>query len=466
MHDGAALTRGRAFATASMVILTVAFLWPALVTGAPWAFNDTDTYYRGGAAAWSFLFGSAPDPAAAVSAQATVDGTVRAQNIHYGIRSVPYSVSVYVLVRFVSLWAPIVAASFAVAGLVWLAARPLVPPLRLLLGLALAATTVLPFFGALLQPDILTAVVVLVPIAVMLNAERLGLWGLLGLFALMAFATLAHYGNLPMAALSMAWLGVWGLLRHRRMVVALVAVPLVAAVIVNLAVAVVIKSGPSLAPGRYPILLARTIEDGPGFDYLTEVCPAARWAVCEVYETFPDSIQQFLWGSYRVSKKATPEQLSRISAEELPLLLAIVQYEPGRQLGAFLRNSVRQFFLFDDADGAPAAYTYDARTMEAVLETVGPVPSVPARLQDIVVALGVLALLWAAVRRTHPEARAAAAFLVVSLILYAAVCGGLSAPVARYQARLIWIVPFLGAVLAFGRAPVSAAAPGRRAPPP
>ena len=62
--------------------------------------------------------------------------------------------------------------------------------------------------------------------------------------------------------------------------------------------------------------------------------------------------------------------------------------------------------------------------------------------------LGAIGLAWAFWQRPHPEARTVIAFLVASLVVYAIVCGGLSAPVPRYQGRLIWIVPLLAAVLA------------------
>lgn len=480
-------------AAASLAILTAAFLWPALVTGAPWSFQDTASYYKGGAAAWAFLVdalgiadpdrlaSAAVDPIAPAGAVVPVeavtstqgpvtdpvaaDGASTNRNIRYGIRSVPYSMLVYPSVRFIGLWAPIVAMSFATAGLVWITARDLSPGLRLLIGLGLAATTALPFFGALFQPDILTAAVVLVPVVLMLHERRLGPWIVVGLFALLAFATLTHYGNLPLAALSVVWLGVWGLLRRRRLVVALVAAPLVAAGLVNLAIGVAIQSGPSLAPGRYPLLLARSIEDGPGRDYLTAACPDAEWALCEVYDEMPLNIAQFLWGKRSISEVATPEQLARISAEELPLLLAIVRYDPIGQTRAFLANATRQFFLYDSAAGRPARYVVTPTSMETTPLDPAVQPSVPSRAQNVVILLGAVALLWAVVRRRHPEAVSVTLFLLASLVVYAAVCGGLSAPVPRYQARLVWIVPLLGAVLALARPRVPAGAdsdPARR----
>ena len=496
MTAGGGRPRGRLADAGCIAVLTMAFLWPALVTGAPWSFPDTASYYKGGAAAWAFAMNAlgiadpglagadaavladpppgvagaevaAPGAATATGASApAATGQAAAEpNVRYGIRSVPYSLLVYVLVRFVSLWAPIVVTAAAIAGLVWLVARDLPRLSRLALGLGLAVATVLPFFGALFQPDILTAVIVLVPVAVMLHADRLGVWALLGLFAAMAYATLTHYANLPLAALALGWLGAWALLRRRRVLVALIAAPLAAAAVVNLAIGLVIGAGPSLAPGRYPLLLARSIEDGPGHAYLERVCPEAEWAICEVYDRIPSNVGAFLWGEDSIRERATPEQLARVSAEELLMLAAILRDDPAGQVGAFIANSARQFVLFHSAAATPTDYLVTPRTMVTTPLRDAPQPGVPVRLQLLVVLLGAAAAVAAVARRRHPEALATAAFLLAALVVFAAVCGGLSAPVPRYQARLIWLVPLLGAVLALAPRPAPRAlTPATRAP--
>jgi hypothetical protein len=57
-----------------------------------------------------------------------------------------------------------------------------------------------------------------------------------------------------------------------------------------------------------------------------------------------------------------------------------------------------------------------------------------------------------------------AAFLWPALVTGAPWSFGLSAPVPRYQARLIWLVPLVGAILAFGRTPLTAGGPAPPAP--
>ena len=73
----------------------------------------------------------------------------------------------------------------------------------------------------------------------------------------------------------------------------------------------------SLAPKRYPIGLARSISDGPGYWYLRDHCATEHFAICEIYGTNPPrKVNDFLWGPNGVRYRATPEQMERIRAEE------------------------------------------------------------------------------------------------------------------------------------------------------
>ena len=448
-------------APAALALLTALLLWPAFATGAPWAFADTTSYYRGGAAAWGILLDAmglrpdAPAPSAAPAGNVPTDldgGEAMGGATATGIRSVPYSLGVYASIRLAGIWAPVVAMAFATAGLIWLVAGALRPAVRLAIGAGLALLTALPFFVSLLQPDAATVFVVLVPLAIMLRGERQGIWAVAGLLALMAFAALAHYGNLPLAALAMLWLGLWAWRRGRRGLSALCLGPIVAVGVVNAAIGLVAGTGPSLAPGRFPILLARSIEDGPGHAYLTQACPEAEYAFCEVYDEIPADVGAVLWGPDGVARRATDDQLARIGAEELSLLVDIFRYDPWGQIEAFLGNGLRQLVLFGSAQGMPARFRHTPYDLEVDrLEGGAWLPSPPAAAERMLVVLGLAGLLWAVWRPPHPEARGAVAFLAASLILYAFVCGGLSAPVPRYQGRLVWLIPFLAAVLLLPR---------------
>ena len=47
----------------------------------------------------------------------------------------------------------------------------------------------------------------------------------------------------------------------------------------------------SVAPKRLPILLARSIDDGPGARFLAEACPEAGFALCDIFPAgVPDDL--------------------------------------------------------------------------------------------------------------------------------------------------------------------------------
>ncbi len=73
-----------------------------------------------------------------------------------------------------------------------------------------------------------------------------------------------------------------------------------------------------------------------------------------------------------------------------------------------------------------------------------------------VAAIATLVALVALARRQRPGSPpsrlvAAAVFLLVAVVVNAAVCGILSGPFARYQARIVWLVPLTAVLLVAGR---------------
>jgi hypothetical protein len=87
----------------------------------------------------------------------------------------------------------------------------------------------------------------------------------------------------------------------------------------------------SLAPNRVPVLLARSIEDGPGRWYLEEECAHVdRYAICELFDEIPRSVFEMLWAEDGI-RTATDEQMARIRAEETEIVLAAARRYPLQQ---------------------------------------------------------------------------------------------------------------------------------------
>ena len=81
--------------------------------------------------------------------------------------------------------------------------------------------------------------------------------------------------------------------------------------------------------------------------------------------------------------------------------------------------------------------------------------------------VALLAVIVACCRAPRAQGAPLALFVVAAMALNAVICGILSGPHPRYQARVIWLLPLLAAGLLLGSAPAvsrSREAPAPRAP--
>jgi hypothetical protein len=124
------------------------------------------------------------------------------------------------------------------------------------------------------------------------------------------------------------------------------------------------------------------------------------------------------------------------------------------ELGAMLRNSVRQFFMFRTGDGVgPQEWVLNAEfrnflphQMKAYSTARQQRETFSFALLNVVhVGLAALALLglafvaWRAARQSNWKDMALPVFILLALAANALVCGAISGPHDRYQGRLIWI---------------------------
>ncbi len=206
-------------------------------------------------------------------------------------------------------------------------------------------------------------------------------------------------------------------------------------------------NGISLTPNRIPALLARSVGDGPGRWYLQEECDqGASYAVCELFDTIPDNMHQFLWVGLG---RATDEQMARIRAEEMGIVLAAFRRYPLEQIGATLANAGQQFAMIGTSD----LWLYTPADQAKVLNDVRVTGGNSQRNDAIrafewvalvATAASLLVLGWRVVTgRTRHFLTEAALMVFFALVVNAAIFGGLSAPVDRYQSRMAWLIPAL-----------------------
>lgn len=450
------------------LLLTVVLLWPLTLNGHPFYVADSASYLRGGATGfdtgmlmvrewWQGLFAS-PGGSASIADGGSSAVVTTAVGQAGGTRSLIYSLIAYLLrMPGHSLLALVVFQATAVAFVVLLAQRLVAPhasnhgPLAMM-----ACTTILTpvaWSAATAMPDILAGVALFGSIPLTLYLERLSLVERIGLVLLLALAIAAHVSHLPVA---LATLAIGAALRFRlrrpqraeamREAYWFLGAPLLALAAL-LAASYVGFGAASVVPKRYPILLARSVADGPGLRYLQEHCAIEGYSVCEVFgANFPTHPREFLWGRNGVRYRATAEQMERIRAEEWPIVWRAAAEYPLLQLTSSTKNFLQQFSRFGLGTVNFRGAMIIAPTGRIELADVAEDwPRLRTWLTTIiyVVFSGSLAMLFVLRRRMMALERGALMVIAVGLISNAAVCGVLSGVADRYQARVAWAIPVL-----------------------
>lgn len=435
------------------LVLTILLSWPLLVFGRPAYFDDSPGYYNGGATAFAFLaeqFGRKADGSGSAGDGDDDDGTKVA-------RSIPYSITTYVLSAPQAKMYLLVlfqAALLAFVTVIFLFAAGARDGPRFWGGaVVLAFATPAAFFASFAMPDILAALGILVMAILAFFLAELSLPVAVLLVLVGGFSISAHASHLGIAAALLPLALLWCVWRQRQIGGRFNLPPLgwIAAP-VALGWAVVLLSGyvgfgeVTVAAKRYPLTLARSIEDGPARWYLDRHCAERRYAVCEFFDPMPESTTDFLWGKGGLIARATPQQMDRIRAEEQEILMRAAEAYPQEQATEASKGLLTQLVSFGLAE-----VNFDHRIFvdpegSAQWERIDePHPGVRFFVEKLSQLSVVLALLWLIIgfRSAPIERKALLLFILAGLLANAAICAIFSAVADRYQARVIWLLPLV-----------------------
>ncbi|WP_134681765.1 hypothetical protein [Paracoccus ravus] len=441
--------------------------WPVLVTQDIFIFEDTTSYLKGGAvipgmlqeklAGLSLPGLSLPGLSLPGPDQPGMAAIAQSQDGPAVVRSFVYSLVSYLVV---SAGGPLVLSLLQAALVVLMSLFVVEPDLRarpVLMGLGagiLALTSPVAIYTSLLMPDILAALILLHAIVVAVHFDRLGPWPRRCSTLLACFAVAAHYGNPPLAlalfGATAIFLGFRRALSGAKLLALLL--PVLFSPVANLAASNVALETTSVSPLRLPILLARSIGDGPGLWYLQEACPEADLAFCRLFKDHvPESMHELLWSETGINR-LTEQEMQQIREEEFKILFLVFRAYPMAQFNAIFGNALRQIGMVGTTDIDAADHlSADFEPVTAGSEAGARLLHFYDRLLPPTTLVSVLLLgLFVMLRRRRDgpdEGRTVTlALLALGLVLNGLIFGGLSAPVDRYQSRLVWLVAFFALV--------------------
>jgi hypothetical protein len=440
----------RRISTILLALLTAPLLiWPALANRYPLLFPDTLDYLgEGRPTLYALLHANHP--------------------AFHGMRSAIYSLGIYVFHLNRTPW-PILALHAAIVAYpVYLTVRSVHPKHALNSTLAILAVlsilTSLSWYISLLMPDILGAplylAIYLLTFArpTLTRAEQ-------GIVALLAiFCATAHTTHLLLAIVLCALLAAAQLVRTSRLRIKSSSLVLSCSVIAvaaltQLTINARLYGHATLDGNRPPYLEARLVADGPGKLFLRQRCAQLDWLLCRHISQLPDNDDDFLWAEGGIWPSATPAEQIEFRREELSLALATLRAYPRQQMTISLGNAARQLIGFglDDFDNndwmqanletvllnSHAAYARSLQSRDAVPWR----PFTVLQNSTVLISLAVLiALFPPLVRRRSSRLLGLAALIITAVLANAAVTGALSEVDSRYQARVVWLIPFLAAL--------------------
>jgi uncharacterized membrane protein YeaQ/YmgE (transglycosylase-associated protein family) len=423
----------------SFLLVFVLLISPALWNGYPLVYFDSEDYVE-----MAFTF----------------------QPIVWRIMS--YGVLCTVARLFDSLWAMVLLQGLLTAWVVHEAVMGFVGRWRhlvfLVVGLAVALFTGLPWVTSQLLADVFAGVAVL-GIATLAFGEGLTKWRRRFLGVITALAISVHMSHVAVAAglLIVLW-AMWALSKGLRRMPRPRLTVASAAIVCGIAAVPVIHYA---ATGRafftesgQVLQLALFVQNGVAKDYLDEVCPkGAKLKMCEHKDELPATADEFLWGDSPFDEmggwKAMHDEAGIIVKDAIrtfPLKVGL----------SAAANMVDQLASIDTGeDLVPMTwhfvriqlkrYPHEFRQFRFAKQQRRPGLDftllndfqVPIAQAAEVVTLGLLLVAW---RRRDRSSTGLATVVVLGILGNAFVCGALSNPHDRYQNRMVWLALFTSVV--------------------
>jgi len=460
-----------------------ALLWPAFVNGQPFIFSDTTNYVRGMDAAAYRLTGIRSgwtDEFVTRYAYLGADLVPRRPRASTGVlpvtlagRSIYYGALLYLSQAVYGFWlAALVQAVLTAFAVLFTWERLVRPrgPVRhyggaFLVVVFLAALTPVAYFVSFAMPDIFAPLGLLAFAHLASFASRDDRARRLFWFSLLSFALLAHSANILLACLLFLLLLVASQLRRvpfRPAALSIIMLAIMVGIGGEALFSWAVRDLTGAAPIRPPFLMARIIDDGPGYRFLRGTCPANGFSVCRYLPILPLNSDAFLWEKERgkgVFQASSPVEQRALAKEEPAFVIATARARPLDLARSAVRSTIAQMSLmglpeFNNRQRAlsslheklPAAEAKRQAGTAAVrgVMVTQPIAEITPALAGI--SLGLLLLTFACPTMRLGESMGCTGFAIIILagiFLNDVITGTMSTPHDRYQSRIIWLLPLL-----------------------
>lgn len=413
-------------------------------------------------------------------------GTPQGDKIVIAGRSAYYGALAYLGWK-TSMWLPVavqcLAMSWLVVSLFWHVAKDVWGIASLATLLVLAVLTPAAFFAGLIMPDIWAGLMVLALALFWSCGSQLTRTSKLAIFAIIAFAVLVHKSHLALlCVLCAGYAAVYLVKRKDTLVVRrMLAIPLLAlgcGIVGHMAFSLAVREIYGVAPISRPHITAHLVDLGPGTDFARESCPESGLAICAFVDRLPTDWIQFLFsrdaesGVFAVS---SPDVMQTLSEEQAQFALGTLATRPVETVAGLLRDGVAQLWTLSVAD-VPltlenAAFLESRFPQSLVHMTQGTVfynnpekAEMVTRVTQVTTALSTVLLLGLLCLRvgetrlrnegdadTEDALWTIVAICVAGVVANALICGILASPYGRFQARIVWILPFLAGLILAAR---------------
>jgi hypothetical protein len=391
--------------------------------------------------------------------------------VTYGLFLIPFASSY-------TLWLVPFAQGFLVAFAVDLTLRSvsisLSTPGFLALFAGLSTFTSLPFFSGQVMPDIFTSLLILLSFVNLWGSERLSRREQWGAGVLLAFAIASHLSHLPLYA-ALVVLGLLArMMVERTPALRSLFAPIALRATAPLVVAVGLVMAPNYLMYGQPVLsrsgdlfyLAHLVGQGLAQRYLDRACLSRHYLLCSERAELRADTDWFLWSPSGPRKRYEADS-QRVYLTFLREAHAIVYGTLRQEWPTLIRLSLSNATTQLTTIGVHPGEHRFSPTVQRAMERLGLVESyrasrqvqgtIPDKAASLVqyasVVLGlVLVLGYFRVLRgpAHRELRWLIATVCMGVVLNAFVLSNLAVVHNRYQSRVVWLIPLLGALAAIG----------------